>query len=421
MNTRTLIVLLLISFALASTQVLYEWVELEFDWDAIGNKQEHIDNGSFIPENCALAGIKLWKDRTFVTVPRWTPGVISTLNEVIQTDSGVAILRPFPSYEANDPSKGGFVYVQSMEVDPQGKMWILDTGSQNLFEGELIIGTPRLIVLDIESESIDFVYTFESPVVPENDVVFLNDIVLDLDRNFAYITDTWGDGGIIVFDVTARKARRFTDSTTQADLSYETQTFCGEKTITLGATPSDGIALSVDGKTLYWCALIGVNVYSLDTSLLRDFDVTNDQLSSSVKFIGAKRGLSDGMAMAPSGDLYFGNLAECGVQSWDVSLEKITSSNQPFVAKDSKTLMWVDTFAFDEFGDLYFTTNKLGYFFNDLMDFSGASGPNFRIVKLPLNPSNSNPSTQSSSSTGCVLDCSYSLVLLIFWYCYFDQ
>ncbi len=46
---------------------------------------------------------------------------------------------------------------------------------------------------------------------------------------------------------------------------------------------SDGIALSADGKTLFYSPLSGRHLFSVATELLRDPNITEQQLSAAVK------------------------------------------------------------------------------------------------------------------------------------------
>jgi ligand-binding sensor domain-containing protein len=45
------------------------------------------------------------------------------------TIDGAPVLQPFPSWEWNDPmDPSKLQYIQSMEIDSRGNMWILDVG-----------------------------------------------------------------------------------------------------------------------------------------------------------------------------------------------------------------------------------------------------------------------------------------------------
>ena len=56
---------------------------------------------------------------------------------------------------------------------------------------------------------------------------------------------------------------------------------------------ADGIALSIDGSTLYWQAIQGKTLYSIPTSYLHSSD-PNKQLSSHVAIVG-ENGPADGL------------------------------------------------------------------------------------------------------------------------------
>lgn len=74
-----------------------------------------------------------------------------------------------------------FNYVQSMEIDSRGWMWILDVGRENLFDdpSSLINNLrPKLVVYDIKNRCVIRVHFFPDHVLPGNNS-FGNDIVLD--------------------------------------------------------------------------------------------------------------------------------------------------------------------------------------------------------------------------------------------------
>ena len=317
------------------------------------------------------------------------PGVPSTLNELIFDETNRPLLRPFPSLKANTASQGGLAYVQSMEIDPLGRMWVLDSGSQNQVSGDFVFGPARVIIYDLTSPDPSaplLEYTFPPPVaLPNGSMTFLNDIVVDWRRNLAYISLSIDDGGVIFFDANSppRSARMTNKFTQVTQPQYLTQSYCNLSTITLGPTPSDGIALSPDGATLLFCPLIGTELYRVPTAAFTQSTgptVRTDQVEALLQ----KPGMSDGLAMTNASALFYGNNQACGLNAWETASPP-TPENQPLVLQNSSLFNWVDTLAFDGQGSLLFTTNRLAFFFDGQMDFSGRSGANFRIWSWFLN------------------------------------
>lgn len=235
-----------------------------------------------------------------------------------------------------------------------------------------------------------FNYTFPDEIVSYNNS-FLNDIVLDEQRNIAYLTDAMADGGIIVYDANKQTSRVFSGSSTEADSSYN---FCvngkcyGRRVFT---TPTDGIALSPSGDILYWSDVQGPMLYAVRTEYLRDFSLSNAFIESKVSFLGDKKGCSDGLLML--GDsLYYGDITNSNVY---VISPTVTASVDDMLdpknsvalgGDDVETLHWVDTFSVDpnDTSVFYLTSNKLDYWSLNSMDFTGTDGANFRVMKVQI-------------------------------------
>lgn len=52
----------------------YAWNVLDFAYPDEGSRQAAIDKGDYIPENALPVGIEIWRNKLFVTVPRWRDG-----------------------------------------------------------------------------------------------------------------------------------------------------------------------------------------------------------------------------------------------------------------------------------------------------------------------------------------------------------
>lgn len=59
--------------------VIYEWRQLDYDYTTFLDRQRAILNGDFIPINNVPLGIARWRNRLFVTIPRWKNGVPASL------------------------------------------------------------------------------------------------------------------------------------------------------------------------------------------------------------------------------------------------------------------------------------------------------------------------------------------------------
>ena len=79
---------------------------------------------------------------------------------------------------------------------------------------------------------------------------------------------------MIVYDRANRQSRRFEDARMYAEHPPPgTIEIHGRDYSSLvGAFPTDGIALHPDGERLFWSVLGARRLYSLDASVLRDFD-----------------------------------------------------------------------------------------------------------------------------------------------------
>lgn len=122
----------------------------------------------------------------------------------------------------------------------------------------------------------------------------------------AYLTDSWGDGGLVVYDHANQLSRRYTGISTQRDPSYVmiiNGVNYGNSTFT---TPVDGIAITSDNEAIFYCNVQGTSLYRLKTSILRDFESSSSDIDRAVEYLGEKEP-SDGMAYK-DGKLFYGSL-----------------------------------------------------------------------------------------------------------------
>lgn len=308
-------------------------------------------------------GVSVANDgRIFVNFPRWGDNVEYTVAEV---KAGKTLPYPNPDinhYKDGDDQAGKLVSVQSVVVDPSGtRLWILDTGSIGF--GLTSVGGPKLIAVDLASGKIVKKIVFPADVALPT--TFLNDVRFDLHRGaegMAFITDSSSNGpnGIIVVDVASGKSwRRLNDHpTTKSDPEFVPVLEGDILRMRLPGRPparfavgSDGIAISPDGKTLYYCPLTSRHLYRVSVDALSDRSMSDADVAATVKDLGEKGGAGDGLESDAQGRVYLSDYEHDAVRRWSLNNDIETLVHDPRV-------LWPDTLSLAADGFLYFTANQ---------------------------------------------------------------
>ena len=300
--------------------------------------------------------------RIFVNFPRWGDKVDYTVAEV---KNGRTVA--YPNAQINRPNTSkqadSLVSVQSVVVDPQDRLWLLDTGSIKF--GPTTYGGPKLVGVDLKQNRVFKTILFPQTVALPT--TYLNDIRFDLRRGkagIAYITDSSGNGsnGIIVVDLDSGKSwRRLNDHPSTKAVknflpSVEGQVVRNRPSPKQPSTPitigSDGIAISADGKTLYYCPLAGRRLYSVSTDALANEQITDEQVAATVVDLGEKGGASDGLESDSQNRVYLTNYEQNAI------MRRSPNGAYETLVNDDRVL-WPDTMALARNGYLYFTANQL--------------------------------------------------------------
>lgn len=353
-------------------ELLHSWNHVDYDWTSFPfTKEEAVQAGMYNPEHVTVTGVKQWNNTLYVTTPRWLTGVPSTLNTVVMIDD-VSVLKPWPTYEdqvIGDSSK--LQYIQSMETDRRGRMWIIDIGRINLLESNASAysGAPKLWIWDIEGNKLIHEFVFPDHIASHT-TSMLNDIFVDDVKDVAYISDTSGTGGIIVYDLGADAARRWDN---HPSLSFEEPladyTVEGLDFNQIGPLPVDGLALVPHVDRIFYTALHGLTLYSVSAAVLRDFTSTDSEISNSVLDHGVKRSQCDGLTTSEDGQLFLSMVKFNAVDSFDVktlpkTMGEYNVETAPLVSADER-LYWPDTFGWanDEEGGLLVSSARLPQLF----------------------------------------------------------
>ncbi|WP_380782762.1 L-dopachrome tautomerase-related protein [Sphingomonas sp. R86520] len=298
--------------------------------------------------------------RIFLNYPQWGDNPPFAVAE-LKGGKPVA----YPDAASNDSGQGEtrdhFVSVQSVVADGANRLWVLDTGAPGF--SAPVPGGAKLVAIDLATNRVVKTLVLDQPDVVLQ-TTYLNDVRFDLRQGaegVAYITDSSikGPGGLIVVDIATGKAvRRLSGHPSTLPDPGFTPTIEGQVLMNrpAGGTPSpwlvatDGIAISPDGTTLYYCALSSRHFYSVPTALLRDPAATDAQIAAAIRDLGPKAP-SDGLAEDAKGNVYAGDY-EHG------TIRRFSGGKWQTIAQDPK-ILWPDTLSVSKDGWLYFTANQL--------------------------------------------------------------
>jgi sugar lactone lactonase YvrE len=278
--------------------------------------------------------------------------------------------HPYPSAQFQTK----IITCLSMRIDQLDRLWLLD------FAQHGILGTPKLIAIDINTDEEVHEFSFPSTIAGFGSM--LNDFQVDPSGKYIFIADTSiiaAAPALIVYSIDDRKAhRRVSNDATLLGKSY----FLTVSGVQLRLGPIgvrinvDGIALSRDGQFLYYGAVTSDKLYRIPVQhLLNDVnDVVN---LSTIVDVAEQRPICDGMSTDTAGNVWLTAFTESAI----VFAESDPKGSVLFstLVQSSKLLRWPDGLSFGPDG-LYVTNSALH------LKFSGAiqkSGP-FHIVRVPL-------------------------------------
>ncbi len=329
------------------------------------------------------------QDRIFVNFPRW-----STIPYSVVEISGQDFI-PYPDSSWNNYSNTAapdsqFICVQSVYVDDQDFLWILDTGRP--YQNNVVAGGAKLLKMDLATDSVINIIQFDSTIAPA--VSYLNDIRVDTQRQYAFLTES-GLGALIVVDILSGTSRRVLSDHYSTKAENVTVTVNGNSLFS--QIHADGLALTPDRSYLYYKALTGYMLYRIPVTALVDTSLSDDDLANNVEWMGMFV-TSDAIVFDSDGDLYFTSIEDNSI--WRFNPSTLDFDN--IITSD--LLKWPDSFAYSTTGELYVTTSRIlfprgPHHIYKIIDLAAATEDDIPIGKpkefylLPNYPNPFNPIT----------------------------
>jgi sugar lactone lactonase YvrE len=241
---------------------------------------------------------------------------------------------------------------QAGYVDGQGMLWIIDPAAPGL--KFTVPGGVKLVKTDPKTGQVLQTILYPESVAPRKS--YLNDVRIDLQNNYAYLTDS-GTGALVVTDLKTTKSRQLLakQPSTLPDKGFITKAqghALYDPTGKPGAFKADGIALSTDNQYLYYRALSGHSLYRIKTAVLRDASLSAAQVQAAVEKL-PNAPSCDGMEIDSKNNLYL-----TAFENGEI-LRRTPDGKIETLVKETR-LEWPDTFSWDPDGKhIYFTTSAI--------------------------------------------------------------
>jgi sugar lactone lactonase YvrE len=305
---------------------------------------------NFPDQQVTGVGVSTKSGRAFVNFPYWSDEHSISVAEIVNSQP-----KPFPNEEWNKPGPPAshFVCVQSVVVDDQDNLWVLDPAAPKM--QQIVNGGPKLVKIDVRANQVAQTIPFGEDIAPAKS--YLNDVRIDTHSDVAFITDS-GKGAIIVVNLKNGNARRLLDGhpSTQPEKGFKLVVDGRELIDQQKKAPpqiaSDGIALDSKNGYLYYHALTAHTLYRIKTTFLTDEKLSKKDLESKVENVG-QTPAPDGMLEAPDGSVYMTDLEHNAIVRWNPA----TKSVEQVIA--DKRLMWPDTLSWGPNGELYVTASQI--------------------------------------------------------------
>jgi sugar lactone lactonase YvrE len=292
--------------------------------------------------------------RLFVFMPRFDAKVPFTVGEV----DAAGNVAPYPDAATNRPDpdrpQATLVHVPNGVFDAAGRLWLLDAGLM-AGSGAPTKGAAKLVCIDIATDRILRMIPLTAVVTSTSS---LNDLRVRAGgggREAAYITDQGqdGKGAVIAVDLgNGRAVRRLAEHGSTVSVKGVLKLVEGRPVEKVDASGNrqpvqggaNGIALSHDGRTLYYAPLMGRRLYSVDALALLDA-ASDAAVAATVRDLGEK-GMTGGLACDDRDRVYL------ALQEANAVGRRHPDGRIEILATDPR-LLWPDTFHLAPDGWLY--------------------------------------------------------------------
>ncbi|KAG5675251.1 hypothetical protein PVAND_005166 [Polypedilum vanderplanki] len=389
-----LAVLVAVTQANDNLKVVYEWKQIDFEYPNIQERQFAISNGNFIQENVIPVGLEVYKDRLFLTLPRWKKGVAASLAYIDLNDNMTdksPQLKPYPSWSAHQMSQDEVPEIISpfrVRADACSRLWVLDTGIDNILgeSNATVLAPTRLLIYDLHSDNLLRTFTFPPEYLKEES--FFASIAVeddDCENTYAYAADL-GKPSLVVYSWKSQGSWRIQHNFFHPDPTAGNFSING-----INFQWNDGLfglALSkpqADGETiLYFHPFVSKDEFSVSTKYLKDPNTANNANYHEFKRLGTRgeNAQSNAEFLDKNTGVLFYTLPNLNaIACWKTTTKEYNLKSQGRIFMDKVLMEFPNDVKVDDKKRLWVISDRLQKFMYDNLD---PNEVNFRILMAPV-------------------------------------
>ena len=273
--------------------------------------------------------------------------------KVFEWVNGKAVPFPDEAFQSN------FKNALGMFIDRQNRLWILDYAATSATN-------TRLLAFDLDTNEVVYDHTFGE------EGTNLNDLQVSPDGNTVYFSAPGllflRTPAIVVHDIQSGETRRLLEGHHSVlpenwIVKSDNKPLWMVPGLILFRLGVDGIALSKDGEWLYYGGITNDGLYGVRTNDLLNENLSTDELSNRVEYIGQKP-LSDGFSADLEGNIYITDVEHHGIarMSPDGILQTLVHDER---------VRWADGISFGPENYIYFTDSDIPSILGSLIPWSG--------------------------------------------------
>ncbi|XP_037949633.1 protein yellow-like isoform X1 [Teleopsis dalmanni] len=381
--------------------LINEWKFLDFEYPTYVERQQAIKNNEFITENNLPLGIDVYKNRLFITTPRWKDGVPASLSYVpYPTNERSPALKPYPKWSAHgntvNPDCTKLISVYRTSIDICGRLWLIDSGIVNALTTFTQLCPPKIVAFDLNTD--ELILSYELPPDQVKQDSLHSNILADVREGqchdaYVYVTDVWRFG-LVVYSLAKQKSWRITNfnflpNPVAADFNIYGLNFQWLDGIF-------GLSLSAESKNflnndrmLYFHPMASFKEFVVSTKLIQN-DSDNTQNALNFFPIGDRgsNGQSSTSNVDRNGIMFFTQVHRDEIGCWDTSKPYIRE-NLKFLANEnesnmSRLIQFPNDLKVDQEYEqnIWVMSNRLPIFLYSQLDFNDI---NFRILRANIN------------------------------------